>query len=358
MGNAFKKAFEDFEVDPNMDLWKDISKKNIELGNVQKSYSIYKVVASVAVFTLMSMAAYLIYSTNSKSKDSNIVNEMPSTKIEVVENNTLTIDIDTPAETKEVEVVESEKFVEKQNEDIIENNRKEKTEKKITVNNNIPKTNSIVEVKVDDNPKIEDSIRMNVVKGNMLLSNIDNKPDIANNEIKVIDDTVEMDVIPFKVNFGSDKDVCFGEDAILEVEDGYSYLWSNGLISSKIVVSPTENSIYSVTVTNSKGQTQIHEYSVNIDRGCSALFIPSAFTPNFDGQNDVFKAEGNGILKMKMFVFDKFGTKVFEANSVDDEWDGSYRGKVLEEGVFFYKAEYTDGHGYAHVKNGQITLIK
>ena len=66
----------------------------------------------------------------------------------------------------------------------------------------------------------------------------------------------------------------FGEDAILEVEEGYFYHWSNGGIGNKVKVSPTENSNYYVTVSNEWGQESMHTYTVEIDRTCSALLYP------------------------------------------------------------------------------------
>ena len=359
MGNAFKKAFEDFEIDPNVDLWQNIHEKNIELGNAQKYPNFYKIVASVAVFTLISVAAYMMYSTESNSDISSIANEILPNNIQIKETNTLAVDSqEAPNNSLEKKDVFNIENSQKQNIIVVEHKKIEKHKKNISVVGNDDKKNSIVKVEIDNKRNRKEIIQTDVAKDNMQSNSRKDTHYIANNELLENDDTVEIENDSFKVKFGGDKLVCFGEDAILEVEEGYSYYWSNGLVSSKIKVSPTENSIYSVTVTNLQGQTQKHEYSVDIDRGCSALFIPTAFTPNFDGQNDVFKSEGNGILSMKMFVFDKFGTKVFEANSVDDEWDGMYRGRMLDEGMFFYKAEYTDALGYSHVKNGQLTLIK
>jgi len=358
MGSAFKKAFEDFEIDPNIDLWEDISKRNIELGNTKTHTNLYRIVASVAVFAIVSIAAYMIYSSESKNEQNKIAEEITPSEMPVVDNNIVPIEVKNETNVI-IESKSSNKKEQIQNpsKHSIDINQEEDNNDIIIVKSVTKKENAIVELENKEFKTLKDTIYIvDKLDNEVVIANSDNKIRNTNTELLPKEEISEIE--PFKVNFGDDKIVCFGEDATLEVEEGYRYNWSNGLMSSKIKVSPTENSIYSVTVTNQKGQTQMHDYAVNIDRGCSALFIPSAFTPNFDGQNDVFKAEGNGILKMKMFVFDKFGTKVFEANSVDDEWDGSYRGAILEEGVFFYKAEYTDGHGYAHVKNGQITLIK
>ena len=61
---------------------------------------------------------------------------------------------------------------------------------------------------------------------------------------------------------------------------------------------------------------------------------------------------------MRMFVYDKNGSKVFEANNIDDTWDGTYKGQKQGAGMFFYVAEYVDAMGYSHVKMGQVTIIK
>jgi gliding motility-associated-like protein len=110
-------------------------------------------------------------------------------------------------------------------------------------------------------------------------------------------------------------------------------------------------------VTNSKDQKSIHEFTVDVDNSCSALFIPSAFTPNFDGQNDVFKAEGRGITQMHMIVYNKLGQIVFESTNLDIGWDGTFKGELSSE-TYVYHVDYTDAKGIGHVKRGQVTLIK
>jgi len=160
------------------------------------------------------------------------------------------------------------------------------------------------------------------------------------------------------IRFGANPTICFGEDAMLTVEDGHQYRWNTGSVNSKIRVSPPENSTYTVTVTLADGQEVERQFQVNIDASCSALLLPSAFSPNGDGKNDFFKAEGNSIQKMQLFVFNQQGKTIFEANSIDQYWDGSLGGDLAPEGNYFYQVNYTDGLGVEHFKRGQVFLIR
>jgi gliding motility-associated-like protein len=54
----------------------------------------------------------------------------------------------------------------------------------------------------------------------------------------------------------------------------------------------------------------------------TSLYVPSAFTPNADGVNDVFKAEGDGILTFEMMIYDRWGNMVFQSNDINKGWDG------------------------------------
>ena len=358
IGKAFKEAFDGFEIKPSTDLWASVNERNIEVGNVNKYTVLTKVAASVTIIAMIFAAAFFALNKNDQIENITIVVNKIDTIKKVqrpIVNNTKQIIIDTninekqivrkkkigtvkPANIKphklenESDIIANTSY---KKEAIVEPNKDSMTDKSVSNIAIVGKTQQDSEsVTADMTSKKNDELIVDKSESNL----------------------IESDT--FHIRFGDDKVICFGEDAILEVEDGYFYRWNTGDIMNKVKVSPTEDSQYSVTVSNSKGNSTTHTYRVSIDRSCSALFIPSAFTPNADGQNDVFKAEGNGILKMRMFVFDKNGNKVFETTNIDDSWDGTYKGRLLESGMFFYQAEYWDAMGYSHVKKGQVTLIK
>jgi gliding motility-associated-like protein len=161
-----------------------------------------------------------------------------------------------------------------------------------------------------------------------------------------------------EIRFSKNPTICFGEDAKLIVDGGVSYDWNTGANTSYIKVSPVEQSDYWVIVTDQYGNEIKHIFTVYIDKECTAIFVPSAFTPNGDGINDLFKAEGLGIQSFEMIVFNREGQIVFESHSIEDGWDGSYRNENVKPRAYFYQISYIDAKGNKHNKRGQVTLIK
>lgn len=93
-----------------------------------------------------------------------------------------------------------------------------------------------------------------------------------------------------------------------------------------------------------------------------AIYIPNAFTPNSDGLNDGFKAEGVGIKEFKMQVFDRWGNLIFESDDINNGWDGSVNGKgdaeSTKQDVYVWKAQVVDVLKQHHDMIGHVTLLK
>lgn len=91
------------------------------------------------------------------------------------------------------------------------------------------------------------------------------------------------------------------------------------------------------------------------------LYVPSAFSPNSDGFNDVFMAEGYGIKTdegFKMSVYDRWGNKVFESHDIFKGWDGKKGGTLAQEDIYVYQIYYHDLTNKKRMKSGQVSLIK
>ena len=362
LGKTFKDSLDSYEVKPDGDLWSNIMQQNIQQGNVNNYVALYKVAASIAIIATVAVVSYFAFFYETKML-TNIdpihidrIDEKDDSQNNIVELNIITNDVEIVPATEiknNTNLAENKKSIpkNKENELIEDNNTIENKSSLSYKKSKLNTTQAEVEI-------TQDVIVLNEIKEPAKKDEVISKEELVEEYIE--EDEIEAihAIDTFKVVFGSDKTVCFGEDAILEIEEGYYYNWSSGDVSNKIVVSPTENSTYSVVVTNAKGQKCSHDFIVNIDRSCSALFIPSAFSPNADGNNDFFKAEGNGIQKMRMFVYDKLGNRVFETTNIDDSWDGTYKGRIVSDGMFFYHAEYTDAMGNYHIKKGQVTVIK
>jgi gliding motility-associated-like protein len=105
---------------------------------------------------------------------------------------------------------------------------------------------------------------------------------------------------------------------------------------------------------------------VNIKLVCEsgAVFLPNTFTPNGDGQNDIFYVRGRGIKTIKVFrIFNRWGQQVFERSNLNTEdpasgWNGTFHGAALPPDVFIYYAEMVCDTNETFVLKGNVTLLK
>ena len=88
------------------------------------------------------------------------------------------------------------------------------------------------------------------------------------------------------------------------------------------------------------------------------LYIPNTFTPNGDGKNDIFLAYGNSVAKFRMRIYNQWGEYYFESTSLDNGWDGRYRGNLQPNGVYVYYIDVTFNSGATKLYKGTITLLK
>lgn len=150
---------------------------------------------------------------------------------------------------------------------------------------------------------------------------------------------------------------------------GYSYEWtpSNDLNlpnSSNPIASPDETTIYHVTVRDSnplgscaKSDTVIVSV-FEISCGFPSTYLPNAFTPNGDGQNDILYLRSSYVSEFHLKIYDRWGELVFESRDKKDGWDGTYRGKRLDPAVFVYHLDITCIDGARNLEKGNISLIR
>jgi gliding motility-associated-like protein len=161
--------------------------------------------------------------------------------------------------------------------------------------------------------------------------------------------------------------ITHGQSTTLAASGGTSYSWNNGNAGANITVTPFVTTIYCVTVVNSFGCHDSACVKVTVkDIDCSVskvgeLFIPNAFSPNGDGDNDRIKLlYGNYscIDTYSFIVYNRWGEKVFETIDPAAEWDGSYKGSMEGSAVFVYYMKATLISGEEVVKKGNISLVR
>ena len=88
------------------------------------------------------------------------------------------------------------------------------------------------------------------------------------------------------------------------------------------------------------------------------VFVPNAFSPNGDGNNDIMYVRGLYIEKVIFRIFDRWGELVFESNDVSYGWDGTFRGVLLQPDVYDYYLDVTCIGGLKSITKGNITLMR
>lgn len=89
----------------------------------------------------------------------------------------------------------------------------------------------------------------------------------------------------------------------------------------------------------------------------SRIFVPSAFSPNDDGENDRFRPKGSYVIDYNLQIYSRWGELIFESNDRYKAWDGTYKGEKAPTGVYQYVLEITGTEGVI-TKKGTVTLIR
>jgi gliding motility-associated-like protein len=118
---------------------------------------------------------------------------------------------------------------------------------------------------------------------------------------------------------------------------------------------------YPVTLTVTDANGCVNSITkIVIVNGEFGLYVPNTFTPDFDNKNDIFLAKGFGIANEDfiMQIYDRWGEKIFEANDIDQGWDGFYKGTRVKTDTYVWKIIFKDVNGEKHTKHGHVNIIQ
>jgi gliding motility-associated-like protein len=176
--------------------------------------------------------------------------------------------------------------------------------------------------------------------------------------------TVLPKIIPFA---GRDTAVIIGQPLQFNAEGGVSYLWtpSTGL-SNPTIANPIgiydgsfDNIRYRVDVFNAAGCSDSAFVNVKIFKTAPSIFVPTAFTPNNDGLNDVIRPIAVGMREIKYFrIYNRWGQMVFHTTTNGQGWDGRINGSPQATNVFVWMVSATDYLGNPYFRKGTVTLIR
>ncbi len=157
-----------------------------------------------------------------------------------------------------------------------------------------------------------------------------------------------------------------GATVQLNATGAASYSWtpSNGLSCGTCPatdVTPTSTTTYIVTGTDLSGCTGVDTVIIYVQIVCGDVYIPTAFSPNGTGTtaNNSLCIYGNCISKLEYAVYDRWGEKVFQTTEVDQQcWDGTFRGKELNSGIYAYKIKVALSDGTYIEESGNLALVR
>ncbi|MDQ2752349.1 MAG: PKD domain-containing protein [Bacteroidota bacterium] len=185
---------------------------------------------------------------------------------------------------------------------------------------------------------------------------------------KPVSDTVSVVVIPpVQVFAGNDTNVVAGQPLQLNATGASTYQWSpstgmnNSNIANPVVNLPDEiqEITYAVKGVSVQGCVGYDSVKVYQFKTVPQIFIPSAFTPDGDGINDILKPVVAGIKQFENFsIYNRLGQLLFTTPSVGVGWDGNYKGVKQPPGTYVYLATATDYLNRHLVKRGTVVLIR
>ena len=121
----------------------------------------------------------------------------------------------------------------------------------------------------------------------------------------------------------------------------------------------SENMLVRLTVTNGDGCSDDTTMIVPVVDNF-ALWVPNAFTPNNDGNNEIFQPVVNDVAYYQLEIYNRTGELFFVTNSTELGWDGTVNGKPVQTGVYVWRityAKYADPT-YYYVREGELILIR
>lgn len=185
---------------------------------------------------------------------------------------------------------------------------------------------------------------------------------------KPASDTLVVTVIPpILANAGRDTVGVPDQPIQLSATGGVTYTWSPEYgLNDATVANPIatigegiDSVRYRVRVTDQYGCFADDDITIRFFKTGPEIFVPSAFTPNGDGRNDILRPTVVGISRLIYFrLYNRWGQLVFSTSEQGKGWDGIYNGEAQASGAYVYQAEGVDFTGKTIFRKGTAVLIR
>jgi gliding motility-associated-like protein len=162
----------------------------------------------------------------------------------------------------------------------------------------------------------------------------------------------------------SDTSVVLDQPLQLQATGSTNYLWTPNTWLDKDnlynpISLPQNNIKYTVTVTNNIGCFATDTINVKVFFVPPGLYVPSAFSPTGDGNNELFRPVALGIKYLENFsIFSRWGLLLYSTNKIGAGWDGTYKGAKQNPGTYVWQASAVDYKNQKVFKKGTVILIR
>lgn len=112
-------------------------------------------------------------------------------------------------------------------------------------------------------------------------------------------------------------------------------------------------------VANASGSCEYYGETYTITVSESELVCPNVFSPgSTPGVNDIWKVTYKSLVEFHCWIFNRWGTLVCEFTDPGSGWDGTYHGKLVDTGVYYYVVTALGSDGVKYKKRGDITILR
>ncbi len=127
------------------------------------------------------------------------------------------------------------------------------------------------------------------------------------------------------------------------------------VVCNNPTANPDQNYTYTATYQDANGCRASDKVTIFYD---AIIFVPNTFTPNQSLINEVFQAIGGNVKTFKMTIYNRWGEVIKEMTSLDEFWDGTYKGLPCQDGTYVWKLVYTDFSDNEMKRVGHINLLR
>lgn len=171
-------------------------------------------------------------------------------------------------------------------------------------------------------------------------------------------DTINIDTYVLEpLSLPPDTLICLSDEYIVDVTqpNGASYQWSHGPTTPMVTLE--EAMTYEVIITDVNGCQQAGFITLEKEYCPPSIRWPSAFSPNGDGQNDLFQLQTELVDIQRVQIFNRWGGLVFESAG-NQPWDGTYNGQPAQMGTYIVVVQYLDETGVLLQRQANLTLLR